>query len=85
MLRAVRAHGGIANRLHYVLDVSLNEDACRIRTDHGADNFAVLRHIALNVLRQEKTSTPGIKAKRKQAGWDNDYLARLLISNQEQN
>jgi predicted transposase YbfD/YdcC len=84
VLRAVRAHWGIENRLHYVLDVSMNEDACRIRRDHGAENLAVLRHIGLNLLRQEKTSPRGIKAKRKQAGWDNDYLALILISDEEQ-
>jgi predicted transposase YbfD/YdcC len=84
VLRAVRQHWGIENRLHYVLDVSMNEDACRIRRDHGAENFAVLRHIGLNLLRQEKTSPRGIKAKRKQAGWDNDYLAQILVSDAEQ-
>jgi predicted transposase YbfD/YdcC len=80
LLGAVRSHWGIENRLHYVLDVSLNEDACRVRADHGAENLAVLRHIAVNLLRQEQTSPRGIKAKRKQAGWDNDYLAQILIS-----
>jgi len=84
VLRAVRAHWGIENRLHYVLDVSMNEDACRIRRDHGAENLAVLRHIGLNLLRQEKTNPRGIKARRKQAGWDNDYLAQILISDEEQ-
>ena len=82
VLRAVRAHWGIENRLHYVLDVSMNEDACRIREDHGAENFSVLRHIGLNLLGQEKTNPRGIKAKRKQAGWDNDYLAQILISDE---
>lgn len=81
VLRAVRQHWGIENRLHYVLDVSLDEDACRIRKDHGAENLAVLRHIALNLLRQEKSSAAGIKAKQKLAGWDNDYLALVLVSN----
>jgi predicted transposase YbfD/YdcC len=82
VLRAVRQHWGIENRLHYVLDVSMDEDACRIRKDHGAENMAVLRHISLNLLQQEKTSPRGIKAKRKQAGWDNDFLAQVLIANQ---
>lgn len=82
VLSAVRQHWGIENRLHYVLDVSLQEDACRIRKDHGAENMAVLRHISLNLLQQEKTNARGIKAKRKQAGWDNDYLAKILIADQ---
>jgi predicted transposase YbfD/YdcC len=91
VLRAVRAHWGIENRLHYVLDVSMNEEACRIRRDNGAENFAVLRDMGLNLLRQdlnllrqEKTRPRGIKAKRKQARWDNDYLALILISDEEQ-
>lgn len=83
VLREVRAHWGIENRLHHVLDVSRNEDYCRIHADHGAENFAVLRHIALNLLRQEKTCLRGIKAKRKKAGWDNDYLAQILVSDAE--
>ena len=79
MLRAVRQHWDIENRLHHVLDVSLNEDACRIRKDNGAENMAVLRPIALNLLRQEKTCKHGIKARRKKAGWDNKYLKRILV------
>ncbi len=80
VLRAVRQHWGIENRLHYVLDVSLNEDMCRIRKEHGAENMAVLRHIALNLLRQEKTCERGIKARQKKAGWDNAYLEQVLVS-----
>ena len=80
LLCAVRQHWGIENRLHYVLDVSLDEDACRIRKDNGAEVLAVLRHITLNLLRQEKTSHRGIKARQKKAGWDNDYLSLVLIS-----
>jgi predicted transposase YbfD/YdcC len=80
VLRAVRQHWGIENSLHYVLDVSMDEDACRIRKDNGADTFAVLRHVALNLLSQEKTCKRGIKARQKQAGWDNDYLSKVLIS-----
>ena len=53
---AVRQHWGVENGLHWVLDVSFNEDACRIRKDQGAQTFSVLRHIALNLLRREKPS-----------------------------
>ena len=80
LLQAVRLHWGIENRLHYVLDVSLGEDSCRIRKDHGAENMAVMRHIALNLIRQEKTNPRGVKARQKQAGWDNEYLAKILVS-----
>lgn len=77
--QAVRQHWGIANSLHWVLDVSCDEDACRIRKDQGAQTFAVLRHIALNLLRRERHHTRGIKARRKRAGWDRDYLATVLM------
>ena len=76
--QAVRQHWGIENSLHGVLDVSFDEDACRIRTDKGAQTFAVLRHIALNLLRREPHHTRGIKARRKRAGWDRDYLFQVL-------
>ena len=78
--RVARRHWGIENRLHYVLDVSMDEDESRIRRDNGAENFAVLRHIALNLLRKENTVQAGIKARRKLAGWDHTYLAKILIS-----
>ena len=78
--RVARSHWGIENRLHYVLDVSMDEDECRIRRDHGAENFAVLRHIALNLLRQEQTTKAGVKARQKLAGWDNVYLAKVLLA-----
>ena len=77
--QAVRQHWGIENSLHWVLDVSFDEDACRIRKDKGAQTFAVLRHIALNLLRRERHPTRGIKARRKRAGWDRDYLAKVLM------
>lgn len=80
ILNAVRQHWGIENSLHYVLDVSLDEDACRIRKDGGAEMFSVMRHMALNLLQQEKTCGRGIKAKRKLAGWDNSYLMKILAS-----
>lgn len=75
---AVRQHWGIENGLHWVLDVSFDEDACRIRKDRGAQTFSVLRHIALNLLRRESQHKRGIKARRKRAGWDRDYLLQVL-------
>ncbi len=77
-LRAVRSHWGIENRLHWVLDIAFREDDCRVRKDHGPQNFAVLRHIALNLLRQDTTTKLGIKNKRLQAAWDENYLLALL-------
>jgi predicted transposase YbfD/YdcC len=74
---AVRGHWGIENQVHWVLDVTFNEDASRIRTGDGAQNFAVLRHIALNLLRHE-ASAGSIANKRFRAALDDAYLLRVL-------
>jgi predicted transposase YbfD/YdcC len=76
---AARGHWGIENGLHWVLDVAFREDHNRTRTDHSAHNFALLRHIALNLLKQEKTLKVGVKAKRLKCGWDHDYLLKVLL------
>lgn len=77
---AVRAHWGIENRLHWVLDVAFREDDSRVRRDNGAQNLAVIRHSALNLLRQDTTTKLGIKNKRKKCGYDPYYLPSLLFS-----
>jgi len=78
ILKVVRSHWGIENELHWTLDLAFDEDRCRVRKDHGPENFALLRHIALNLLKQEKTCKRGIKGKRLLAGWNQDYLLRVL-------
>jgi len=80
ILWAVRSHWGIENELHWVLDVALNEDHSRVRKDHAPANLAVLRHIALNLLKQEKSAKGGIRAKQLQAAWDEDYLLKVLAA-----
>ena len=77
---AVRSHWGIENQVHWVLDVAFNEDASRIRKDHAPENLALIRHIALNLLRQDTSTKAGTKAKRLKAGWDNDYLLGILAN-----
>jgi predicted transposase YbfD/YdcC len=78
ILHAVRTHWGIENKVHWILDIAFREDDCRVRKGNGAENFAVLRHLALNLLKHEQSLKCGIKAKRKNAGWDHDYLLKVL-------
>lgn len=80
---AVRAHWGIENDLHWSLDVAFREDESRVRNRNTAENFAVLRRIALGLLKNEKTAKVGIKIKRQMAGWDERYLAKLLFQQGE--
>jgi predicted transposase YbfD/YdcC len=79
--RAVRNHWGIENRLHWTLDVTFGEDQSRLRTGHGAENFAVLRHIALNLLRQEP-SKKSMPRKRLACALNPDYLLKVLLGEQ---
>lgn len=76
---AVRAHWGIENCVHWVLDVAFREDESRVRLGHAPENFAVLRHIALNLLRHDTSTKLGIHNKRLKAGWDDAYLANLVF------
>jgi predicted transposase YbfD/YdcC len=75
---AVRSHWHVENKLHWQLDVSFNEDGSRLRSGHAAENLSLLNKIALNLLKNEKTTKVGIKTKRAKAGWDNDYLLKVL-------
>ncbi len=61
-----------------MLDVAFDENQSRVRTGHADQNLAIMRHLALNLLKQERTAKVGIKVKRKKAGWDFDYLIKVL-------
>ena len=75
--RAVRAHWGIENRLHWVLDVVFRDDLARLRTRHGPENMATIRHMAVNLVR-DAHGQHSLKVRRKKAAWNNDYLETLL-------
>jgi predicted transposase YbfD/YdcC len=79
--QAVRGHWGIENSLQWSLDVTFKEDAGRIRQGQAAENFAVLRHMALSLLQPEKTTKVGLKTKRFKAALDTHYLTKVLIGN----
>ena len=75
-----RNHWGIENSLHWQLDVTFGEDRCRVRKGHGDANLSILRRTALSLLNNEKTAKVGIKNKRLTAGWDDDYLLKVLTA-----
>ena len=77
---AIRSHWGIENSLHWTLDVTFCEDESRIRKQNSPENFALLRRLAINLLKQEKTSKQSIKMKRYRAAMDNNYLVKILNS-----
>lgn len=80
LAEAIRGHWSIENRLHWHLDVSFGEDACRVRSGHAAQNLSRLRRIALNQLQRETSLKGGVKTKRLKAGWDHNYLIKVLAA-----
>ena len=78
LAHAVRAHWGIENSLHWILDVAFCEDANRARTENAQANLVTLRHLATNQLKRETSLKASIKTKRMRAGWDDDYLLKVL-------
>ena len=79
-MRGVRQHWHIEINLHWSLDVSFDDDRNRARTGHAQENLSIIKRMALNLLNQDRTTKLGIKAKRKKAGWDNQYLQTILAS-----
>lgn len=78
--QAARSHWCIENQLHWVLDVAFNQDNNRSRKDNSAHNLAIVHHLALNLLKQETSRRIGIKNRRLRAGWDNDYISRVIFT-----
>jgi predicted transposase YbfD/YdcC len=78
--RSVRGRWGIENRLHWMLDIAFGEDDWRLRKENAAQNYAVLRHLALNLLQRDRQSKMGIKNRRLRAAWDETYLLWLLTT-----
>ena len=79
-LAAVRSHWEIENKLHWTLDVAFREDDSRLRAENAAENLAVVRHIALNLLRSVKGSKVGVRNRRLEAGWNESFLMRVLAA-----
>jgi predicted transposase YbfD/YdcC len=77
---AVRSYWGTENQLHWCLDVAFDEDQSRIRTGHAPENMTLIRKIALILLAKEDSAKVGNKAKRLKAGWDNEYLLKILAA-----
>jgi predicted transposase YbfD/YdcC len=77
-LQAVRSHWGIENSLHWVLDVTFEEDGSRVRKDHGPANLALLRRLAVSMLQQADGGKGSLRGKRLQAGWRNDFLEQVI-------
>ena len=79
--KAVRAHWGIENSLHWCLDVVFREDKCRTRKDNSAENFAVIRHIAMNLMKNYQTEKPmSLNAKRLKCQYDSEFMSNVLLS-----
>jgi hypothetical protein len=68
----------VENKLHWQLDVSFNDDSLRLRSGDGAQNIALLNKLALNLLKNEKSTKVGLKSKGLKAGWDEDYMMKVL-------
>lgn len=78
---ATRAHWAVENNLHWHLDVTFGEDGSRVRKGHGPENLSVLRRATLNILKADSASKASLKNRRKKAGWNRDYLLKLINAN----
>ena len=77
-LKVIRGHWSIENTLHWVLDVVFDEDGSRVRKDHAPENFGLLRRMAVSMLKAEGSSG-SLRGKRLIAGWNNDFLEKVVL------
>jgi len=76
----IREHWGIENKQHWILDIAFGEDDSKKRAGNAAENFAILNRMALNIVKQDTSAKVGVKTRRMMAGWDDNYLTRLLVN-----
>jgi hypothetical protein len=81
LAQAIRRHGSIENNLHWILDVNFREDDSRLRDPTAVRNLALLRKIALNLVSRDRSTKASLRAKRKRAAWDDNYMGQILASN----
>ena len=74
----IRSHWGVENKLHWILDVAFSEDASRKRNDNAAQNYSIILKMALNLLKNDKTTKQGIQGKRLKAAWNENYLRKVM-------
>jgi len=82
-INAVKSHWTVENSLHWSLDMSFREDECRIRRDNGAEFFAVMRRLSMNVIKKDTSKKAGIHRKRRMAAMNPDYDMHLLCQFQD--
>ena len=78
----VRAHWGIENGLHWVLDMTFNEDQCRVRAGNAAQNLAVLRHLVMNLMRTAPGKKRSMVKRRQRCGWDRGFMLSVLAGSE---
>lgn len=78
--QAIRLHWGVENSLHWTLDVTFNEDACRVRTGHAPQNLSLLRRLALNALNLKQSFKRSNRQKSNRAAMDNNYMLTILAA-----
>ncbi len=85
MFELARSEWSIENKLHFILDVSFNKDANRLRNGFAGESLATIRQLCLNIIKQENSTKKSVKTKRLKCGWDNEYLFNILLGSKKEN